>query len=674
MSVIAAGELQRWLTSQSIDRRALIRVSGYLTQPSEERVDILEARGLEVDTVRILLGSPPRHLASPDPGWYSGWSSVFASVGIVQPLVDPELLRELLHDPRRLRFCCDTNALAGGVAAWLLRVFAGRVDVVTSAVVDRELAAWPDRPGLKMWAAKSGEAWSRRTQYRTARRLVECPTPGVVVDRLSPEQSALVLAKLRDESSGKSPDADMLLIELARGLIRDQPANGRVVYLTGDRSHARAATGALGAGNVLFCSADDAAVRRAHGRVRPVGWYAPGGPLGCVLGIQLADVVHAVLTACDVVDLHVDGTARAWRIRSSLRVPNGVPSDWQDPFIDISEIKPSAHSSPVEIVAPSAAVPTDEVVPPNTSAGAGADQLRPDGGAAEPSDAAPSGDVVPPNTNAVAGADQLRPHGGAAVRPRAPRRDPVLISSGRLLQLPAIEAPVGLRPHPEAFFERLWEAMFRLAWPKQAGDVDGECRRILAALGAATIDGQPGPDLDAFGEAWHRNDLDWFHGQLLRLPGYREVADSVSPAEMASSSRRRQAQLSMARRLGQAAKGADGSYHFGDAAVTLHELTGFLEEQLPRSGDRKHVSDLCSAALGALKLTPARLERALMAYWSGGITSGPRIEAQAGGAVERLEPEKVEVLSETGHTSITVDRGALYFGTKIPHRILVRLA
>jgi hypothetical protein len=369
-----------------------------------------------------------------------------------------------------------------------------------------------------------------------------------------------------------------------------------------------------------------------------------------------------------------------------------VPSDWQDPFIDISEIEASARSSPVEIVAPSAATSAEEVVPPSTGAGApsagtSADEMVPPStgaGAASAGTSAPStsagaasagastDEVVP--RSIAAGTEQQRPDGAATDRPRAARRDPVLISSGRLLHLPATEAPAGLRPHPEAFFERLWETMFRLAWPTQAGDVDGECRRILAALGAATIDGQPGPELNAFGDAWHRNDLDWFHGQLLRLPGYREVADSVSPAEMASSSRRRQAQLSMARRLGQAAKGADGSYHFGDAAVTLHELTGFLEEQLPRSGDRKHVSDLCSAALGALKLTPARLERALMAYWSGGITSGPRIEAQAGGTVERLEPEKVEVLSETGHTSITVDRGALYFGTKIPHRILVRLA
>jgi hypothetical protein len=33
----------------------------------------------------------------------------------------------------------------------------------------------------------------------------------VVIDRLSPEQGALMLAKLRDETEGKSPDADPLL-------------------------------------------------------------------------------------------------------------------------------------------------------------------------------------------------------------------------------------------------------------------------------------------------------------------------------------------------------------------------------------------------------------------------------------------------------------------------------
>ena len=47
-----------------------------------------------------------------------------------------------------------------------------------------------------------------------------------------------MLEKLRDESPNlkKSPDADALMVELARGLIRDQARNARVLFLTGDRS------------------------------------------------------------------------------------------------------------------------------------------------------------------------------------------------------------------------------------------------------------------------------------------------------------------------------------------------------------------------------------------------------------------------------------------------------
>lgn len=654
MTVVAATDLQRWL-SKHLQDRGLLRLVGRVAN-GRPGFDILEVKGVEPDTAKVLLGNFPPQLSDD----CSGWASVLLSLGLYQPIVDAERMFDLLHDARRIRFCCDTNALAGGVATWLLRVFAGRADLVTSAVVDRELAAWPDRKGPAMWKAKSGSSWSMRTKYRTARRLVEAPAAGVVVDRLSPEQSALVLAKLRDESAAKSPDADMLLIELARGLIRDQPANGRVVYLTGDRPHARAATGALGARNVLYCAADDRRAMSSRGKVRPLGWYNSGGPLGCVVGLALAEIVFGLLTACDVVEIHPrapDGEVAGpgWSVRLSLRVDRGVPSDWEDPFVEIKEL-PAGQ--------------TQQARSPR------AGQDRSTSGSDEAPDAQTSSTSDPAHHE----------------QPGA-RRTPAILGSGRLLAnlgtpvlgrayvnpRPPIEprtAPTGLRPQPTIIFARLNEVLAGAPWPPVSSDTDEECRRILVALGAATEDGRAGPDYHIFSDRWEQNDLDWFHSEFLRLPGYRAVADALASGG-STSGRRAQVQLAMARRLGQAAKDRAGVYRYGDAWLSWAALQHFLEQRLPSAGDRVHISDLCMAALETLCITPARFEDALVRFLSkahDGEARGPRIEPQTSGTVEPLAPETIVVLSKGGYGWRVVDPAGLLLGTAIPYRFLVRVA
>ncbi len=371
---IRVEELSDWVDSV-FEAHSHIKVSGGLRgklTPTTTTLDLFGLHGKYAHTVRILIPEEPvievhnmgaTAFTKNDGKWWNGWAAVLTATSLVPPVIDQKRFADLLHERRRLRFCCDTNALGRGVASWLLTAFEGCAELVTSAVVDREFAAWPIRY-REMRMARTTEKWSKHTQYCLGLRTTEkSPPDGVVVDRLSPEQGALMLAKLRDETARRSPDADMLHIELARGLIRDQPRNARIVYLTGDHDHARAAANALGAENVLYAAADDNRAKAMRGKVAARGWWQPKGPLGTATIPTTGRFLWDILAACSFIVLESAGGK--WSIEPAENVYRGAPSDWADPWVKIEQISTPQPT----IIVPEITDSNPEVVgsEPNTS-------------------------------------------------------------------------------------------------------------------------------------------------------------------------------------------------------------------------------------------------------------------------------------------------------------------
>jgi hypothetical protein len=422
-----------------------------------------------------------------------------------------------------------------------------------------------------------------------------------------------MLAKLRDETGTKSPDADMLLLELARGLIRDQPRNARVIYLTGDGTNARSATSALGAENVLYAVSD---WRNAHAhrqRVLVRGWWFPVTALGGARIPPIGRLLWDLLSACSFLRIEAAGTQ--WLLRPVNSILNGVPSDWADPWVEIEEPSTTAPESPGDAGAVAAPVPS-----------------------AQPESA------------------------GDWLLPPIPVGEPV-------------DAFASWQPTPRIFFELLWRALSGRQVQDLAGSFQGslrEAHNLLVALGAADPSGGPGVRAGEFRDAWNRCDLDWFHAEMQRLPGYHAAMEQLRADRDAHFERRVMGQLSIARTLGQVARlfRTHAALVVGDAPITATQLVEALGRWLPEPGAALPTEDLCQRAAGELGLTPARLEMALQRLWA----RDPNLpfEGQTGGTVTAGFVENVIETSEAGYHFRPVAPGALTFGRSGPVRFIQR--
>lgn len=642
--------LDDWWTD-TLSQRTVRIAGGFRGQGRDDipNLPLLDLKASPASTARLLIPKEPPLVTDGSPNaaqfdkvdsakatWWGGWSKVLSATALVPPVVDPKRLTELLQESRRLRFYCDTNALAGGVADWLLFLFQGRADLVTSAVVDRELAAWPDRENA-LWHAKTVERWARRTQYRLARRITENPPPGVVIDRLSPEQGALMLAKLRDETEGKSPDADTLLIELARGLMRDQPRQARNIYLTGDRNNARAATSALGPEHVLFAVADSDMARKHLGTLAVPGWWSPNGPLGSVRLQPPSRILWSLLAACDFLRLETDGAG--WLLQPALSVPRGVPSDWSEPWLEITQLsipKSPGSSQPVE-TAPPSSTPASSPAPQPPSGRRRRRQSVPEGVSQEPEW------LLPPV-----------PVGAPLVVEGAPPFSSMVFF---LLLLRALSGKQGneglLVEYPDVIRQGT--------------------RAYLIALDALDAGGGPGGRLTEFRRAWDTNDLDWFHSELFCLQPYRATIKLIRMGMDPSEQPPLEGYVDMARNLGQVAlrmKPGAGLF-VGEAPLSTDALLNALARWFPTPGTSLPTMHLCSRAEAELQLTPARFERAMERLW----TLHPDIpyEGSTGGTVEPTRGETIVQLSPKTFRLRQVAPEALSFGRSGPVRFITRI-
>lgn len=661
-TTIRVADLDDWIkTELQADEPIAVR-GGFRRSKSHSAptIEICELDGIKADTIYVTIPQDaPIQKHNPDTAsfsdrsmkWWNTWASILAATGVIPPVVDPIRLFDLLNERRRIRFCCDTNALCNGVAAWLLFILDGRADIFTSAVVDRELSAWPDH-FKDFWNPRVLDLWLRRTHFRLARRLIETPPDGVVIDRLSPEQGALMFAKLRDESGYKSPDADILLIELARELTRDQPRNARVVYLTGDRNNARAATNALGAQNVLYAVADGNRVKKivSQGAKLSRGWWAPNGPLGTLLTPELSRFLWDLLAACDFLVLESD--CGSWRFSPYNSFDTGIPSDWEDPWLEITQLRGAIPTT----VAPSsvADIPGDDSISVDTSVSVA---------------------VISPNIaiNPVMPSDIADEAG-------IPTKASPLEANKWLLHpvnpLPLLKAPLGYRPTPKIIFsilDKVLSATEDFVLENFNSELQEEARKILVLLGAIDEKGRSGKNLPEFRTAWMRNDLEWFHGEFKQLPGYLNVVEQLQSESNSVLSHRAGVVLGMVRALGQAARvgTAESGYIVGDAPLAVVDMQNALDHWLPQVDDTLTTNELCILAAKELHLTPYRFEIAMQAFWS--LMPDTPFQGRTGGTVVPGPSENIVVLGDAGFRFQPVAPGALTFGRDGPVRFISRI-
>src|SRR5438128_1369489 len=138
MSLIRIIEFDYWMES-IFDSRQAIRISGGFRgsfSAQEAPVDLLELDGRFAHTVRILIPPKPSKQSTPgacsfteeDRKWWEGWTTIFVASSLISPIVDPVRWADLLVESKRIRFCCDTNALCHGTVSWLLTALNGKAD------------------------------------------------------------------------------------------------------------------------------------------------------------------------------------------------------------------------------------------------------------------------------------------------------------------------------------------------------------------------------------------------------------------------------------------------------------------------------------------------------------------------------------------------------------------
>ncbi len=576
-------------------------------QPQD--LPLLELDGLEAQTVKLLfdetsVAQPPTTTpwglqgANPQK-WWEGLSKLLLACDLLSPAdIDGAVLRDLAKDKhRRLRFCCDTSALANGLAHWVIARFPGRVDLITSTLVEREIMAWADRNGREMFEMKRAEHWHQMVQFTLARRLVERPPPGVSIDRLAPDQAALMLAKVRDDArragdvtEGKSPDADILMLHLTRDLMRTQPANTRVIFLCADRGLARTAINVLGADSVLYAHPERAAqtpAQQESPRIVPRGVWLRAGTLGALARRPIGELLWTLLAACHELVLCDHAQGKAWRLAHARLGTRPLPSEWSNPTLHWEEIVwPQAVAQ-----APAAPAPQSPAAP---------EPQEPPQQPAAPEAPLPEALLSTPPAEAS--------HDRAEATPR------ILLTEAEAPPLRSTKRPnVGV----SNFLSALEDLCLERA---DTTPPTVEVARLLRALEVADADDpwQPGARIERFRQIWRTNDLDGLHGELLSIQTYRDVTIWVrehhGAAQLPDTLKERDKScLRLAQALGQLLH-IDGGWWYGGAGLTEEALLGWLNARVPR-GDVITVKTLFLDALRELKISPPRLVRALQLHW-----------------------------------------------------------
>jgi len=180
----------------------------------------------------------------------------------------------------------------------------------------------------------------------------------------------------------------------------------------------------------------------------------------------------------------------------------------------------------------------------------------------------------------------------------------------------SVEIDKACRVNTHVLFMLLEQAVFHVESPglkDYSDELKRDCIKVLAALQALDEDGHPGVMIDEYRNNWLNGSVDWFHASFLSIPAYREVIEIVRTGDWDSFQGHHGCYLTLARRLGQVARiDHNKGLMLGNAPVSKQSLIDVLNTLLPSLLNEVSIYNLCRAACPALRVTPARLEEALL--------------------------------------------------------------
>lgn len=637
--VLTFSDLDNWLAEHLGESK--IELSGALRQAASDdkylKVLELGGQGLcvgKLDLEMPTLETPPQNkdqkqgiidcpvsifnVSDPLLQYKKAVANVLTAAGFLNIKADPSQLFSTLMETKRVRFVFDTNAMSNGVAHWLVTAMWQSVDVVTSAVVEREIHQWKDR--ISNIEAYLPEDLKTRTNYSLARHFLEKPAAGVSLDRMdTPEQSALLISQQPSKDGKKTPNADILLVEHARSLIRGESRNTRTIYVTGDFATARTAVGALGEHHVLLAITDWEELLRREGQYMTRGWWKPGDGLGNINATSLAQVIDIFLSLYSKLQLKVSNKTVTVEYSYSFR--GGCPTEWVNPHYLVTT---ETETLPAVVVEPH-----DGTAPQQTGG---------DGGGVAP---AVEELELPTSTKTSKGKSSSK----------SPKFAP------------------SLRLHSGYFFSKIQAILYpnEFREPQSIAQTQEETDRAMYLLGILT-DKEVQSQLRT---AWERNDLDWFHRLLLNHPGYSNVMHKLSAGERLAH--RDFDQIRFARAIGQVTLSPySSSYILGSQIVPIEVVKNELMYMFNERGKVLSVHEMCSELLPKLHLTPYRFEKYLNAIMA--IEDEEfQLVPETGGSIVPTKADTVVVFDgSNGHRWKEWTWEAFHFGMNRPIRFLRR--
>ncbi len=259
-------------------------------------------------------------------GFTDALKAVLTCAGLLHPRPDARAWREVTRD-KPFVIVADTSAICNGYIHWLCNaLWHQRFEVAAMSVVERELAGFADQQDF--W-----KDVQKRTIYRVARAATENPPPNLITSRPAlEEKAALMLSKVVTPGQ-KSPDADVLLVELAREILLSESKQVQPLFVTGDRNASRSAMSAMGVDKTLFIESADLELDKPL--YACASYWQPAAGDGCLHILPLSQVIGSLLLLFDSIMLTSDGAS--YKISRATQ-GKGVPSDWAHPIYEVESV------------------------------------------------------------------------------------------------------------------------------------------------------------------------------------------------------------------------------------------------------------------------------------------------------------------------------------------------
>ncbi|NUP10728.1 MAG: hypothetical protein HOW73_32185 [Polyangiaceae bacterium] len=546
-----------------------------------------------------------------------GWTKALVRAGYVRPGIDPEMyghLIELRRNKVRVEVVVDTAELNSGTVHWLVRFLGPHLDLVYTPITHREIVGWGDRDAKFLASMRALERLPHR-QPLWRRLDVE-------------DEAALLLAKgskPQPGHSGKSEDADILLLRAASRYILDAQRGLRRFFMTADKKGARTAAQILPAGSVITTWVNPLPSGTRY--LSPLHWWpslngrATQSHLAHLIWEVLAETSHIVVSA----------NSCRFKVCAYQEGQNEFASYWTNPIVWVHAIRTSpAVQVPAESAPQRGAGHGESTTPPESKAKVESSSVEPV--------RAPSRATLPVAASAP-GLDSNWP-----LSLRYPSEADLVEDASRIIVGDLVRALNDARTEPSLSSplatSETSRALRRIGLVDPDGGISKQFRE-LANTGSR----------DAIANALLRlRPLHIFVSQLLkrgRVGVERGARIGSLQGKLLESTAR------LARFLGLAVRDAN-SLSAGGREIKQDEFVTWLRSEILNIAKHDHLNEAPSSKLSrcalAVQLSPARLQDGLAAV----LAVDARLQARRGGSAVPVLQESVLMFNKGKFASVDV--------------------